>query len=185
MILLSKSAEARARRKSVLVHGVEYGIRTEFWRWINYGHLREKEEQPPPDRYHDFFTGRPPGDMTAGIAELDGFWADRQLLPDARHCEKSDVVTWDWDVDGEYICAKFLEVYGMDLETENGMHWHRFLGLWRAILMDIDGIMGARQHRSEDERGDDDTYDRCMERQRDAWWLDGTKPAKRASKKRR
>jgi len=181
MIFLSKNAAARARQKSVLVHGVEYKIRTEFWRWINYGHLREKEEQPPPERYGDFYAGKPPGDAAAGIAELDRFWIDRQLLPDTRHCEKSDVATWDWDVDGEYICAEFLKVYGIDLETENDMHWHRFLALWRAILIDINGIMSARQHRSDDERGDGDTYDRVMEKQRDAWWLDGTKPAKRAS----
>ena len=185
MILLSKSAEARARQTSVLVHGAEYKIRAEFWRWINYGHLREQEEQPPPERFNDFYAGSPPGDMRAGIAELDKFWLDRQLLPDLGRREKSDVVTWDWDVDGEYVCAKFIEVYGIDLETENDMHWHRFLGLWRAILIDINEIMSARQHRSDDERGDGDTYDRAMERQRDAWWLDGTKPAKRAPKRKR
>jgi len=185
MILLSKDARARARQTSVLVHGAEYEIRTEFWLWINYGHLRSEEEPPPPERYNVFYAGAPPRDTTAGIAELDKFAADRQFLPDPRHCEKSDVVTWDWDVDGEYICAKFLEVYGIDLETENDMHWHRFLGLWRAILIDINGIMAARQHKSDDERGDGDTYDRGMERQRDAWWLDGTKPVKRAPRRKR
>ena len=188
MINLSKSPKARARPNSVRVHGAEHKIRTEFWRWISYERMREQMLRgiaAPLEAFDGLYAGKPPGDRAAGIAELDKFAIPEQALPHLEHCEKSDIVAWDWVLDGEYICAKFLEVYGIDLEAENDMHWHRFLGLWRAILIDISGIIGARQHRSDDERGGDDTYDKGMERQRDAWWLDGTKPAKRGRKRKR
>ena len=184
MIYFSKSPEARARQDSVWVHGVEYKIRTEFWRWINYENMR-KQEGISLQWFNMFYKGRAPDDKMAGVTELDKFMLDEQPLPHAEHCEKSDITTWDWVADSEYINAKFLEVYGIDLEAENEMHWHRFLGLFRAILMDITGIMSARQHRSEDERSDGDTYDKSMERQRSAWWIAGTKPAKRARKRKR
>jgi len=184
MIDFSKCPEARARRNSVWVHDVEHEIRTEFWLWINYEDLRRAADTPP-ERFDPFYVGKPPGDRTAGIAELDRFAGDEQMLPHPEHCGKSDIVAWDWVADGEYINAKFLEVYGIDLETENDMHWHRFLGLFRAILIDINGIMAARQHKSEDERDGGDTYDKGMERQRDAWWIKGTKPIKRAPRKKR
>ena len=183
MIDLSKSPEARARQDSVWVHGVEHVIRTEFWLWINYERLRR--ETQPHGRFDVFYAGKPPRDREAGVAELDRFAIPEQALPHPEHCGKSDVVAWDWIADGEYVNAKFLEVYGIDLEMENDMHWHRFLGLFGAILIDINGIIGARQHKSEDERDGDDTYDRAMERQRDAWWIKGTKPAKRAPKRKR
>ena len=188
MIDLSKCPETRARRNSVWVHGAEHGIRTEFWLWINYERMRERAcrgADIPLEAFDRFYSGKPPGDRVAGIAELDKFAIPEQALPHPEHCVKSDVVAWDWIADGEYINAKFLEVYGIDLEMENDMHWHRFLGLFGAILIDINGIIGARQHKSEDERDGDDTYDRAMERQRDAWWISGTKPAKRAPRKKR
>ena len=185
MIDLSKSPEVRARRNSVWVNGVEHEIHTGFWLWINYERLRGQKNQPPIERFDDFYVGKPPGDRMAGLDELDKFAIDEQALPHPEHCGKSDIVTWDWVADGGYILAKFLEVYDIDLEMERDMHWHRFLDLWRAILMDINGIMAARQHKSEDERDEGDTYDKGMERQRDAWWIKGTKPVKRAPRKKR
>ena len=184
MIDFSKCPETRARRDSVFVLGAEHKIRTEFWLWINYERLR-RDDAAPLERFNMFYKGRPPGDKAAGIAELDKFMIDEQPLPHSDPGEKSDIVAWDWIADSEYVNAKFLEVYGIDLETEKDMHWHRFLGLFRAILTDINGVMAARQHKSEDERSEGDTYDKSMEKQRDAWWIAGTKPAKRARKRKR
>ena len=187
MIDFSKSPEARARQNSVLVHGIEHKIRTEFWRWINYERMREQRRNGaavPLEAFDSYYRKSRPRDREAGLAQLDKFLFDEQGLPHPEHCGKSDIITWDWFLDGEYVNAKFLEVYGIDLETERDVHWHRFLGLWRAILIDINGIIAARQHKSEDERDEKDTYDKSMEKQRDAWWIKGTKPVRVRKRKR-
>ena len=183
MINLSKCALARKRPDSVWVHGAEYFIRTEFFYWINYQRIRT-DPKTPLVGFDQFYKGAVPEDRVAGIKALDGFLVNEQPMPHPEYTEKSDIQSFDWLADSEYINAKFLEVYGIDLETED-MHWHRFLGLFHAILTDLNSIISARQHKSEDERADEDTYDKGMERMRNAWWIAGTKPAKRGKKKKR
>jgi len=182
VIDFSKSVLARGRQDSVTVGGREFRIRTEFFHWVGFERMRRTAESP--EEFDRFYAGAVPEDRAEGLKQLDLFHADEQPLPHPEHCERSDVAAWDWLADSEYIAARFLEVYGIDLEREEEMHWHRFLGLFRALLTDAVAIVSARLHRSEDERGPEDGYDRHMERQRDAWWISGTKPAKRARRRR-
>lgn len=46
--------------------------------------------------------------------------------------ENNEPIFFDWDIDANYIYSAFLQVYKIDLISEN-MHWWKFLALYKAL----------------------------------------------------
>ena len=168
MIDFTKSIEARQRRDSVCVNGVDYRIHTEFYWWVLFGRMIIKAR--PVADYDIFYVWTDETlDRQAGFEQLKKFYANEQPLPHPSN-EKSDTIAVEWKIDSEYIRAAFLQQYGIDLLTQD-IHWHCFQALFNALKDTvINDIMSARLYKGKN---------REMNRMKERWVI----PAVRARKK--
>jgi hypothetical protein len=170
MIDFSKSVEARERQNSVLVDGVEYIIRTEFFHWINLGRMFAKWEKEGRENFNleelDYlYAWGPPENRLEGYKELCKFYRNEQPLPRDTGKE-NDVETIDWIIDSERIRAAFLSAYSIDLLASD-LHWHDFQGLFGALFWPLREVVSARLYKEKP-----DKVEKIEKENREMWKLE-------------
>jgi hypothetical protein len=148
--MIDFSRADRQRPSSVCVNGIEYPIKTEFYLWINFGQLIEGRESIVLEEVNFLYQWKIPEDREAGFRELAKFYENRQILP--RPTGKADgVISYDWELDSEYIYAAFMQQYRIDLITTD-LHWFDFCALFNGLVnTKLNDIISARQ--GKDKRG--------------------------------
>jgi hypothetical protein len=165
MIDLAK--EDRSRQDSVLVEGVEYKIKTEFFHWLSFAKKfedwqKEGRETFSYDEFDYLYEWGAPENREAGYEGLREFYRNEQPLPNPSG-KGGNVRGLDWQADSEYVYCAFLQQYGIDLIKTTGLHWHGFLALFNGLTgTKLNDIMSARY--SDDKKG-------VMREMREAWEL--------------
>jgi hypothetical protein len=164
VIDFSRAKEFRRRRDSVLVDGVEYKIRVEFYHWVAFEDMLEAPGELTLEAFDHLYVWGVPENREAGFRELLEFYRNEQPIPRPSP-GRSSVRGIDWKLDSEYIRAAFLESYGIDL-VEADPHWHDFLALFNALSgTKLNEIVSARY---------DDSKKGPLADMRRAWELTGT-----------
>lgn len=93
------------------------------------------------------------------ITKIVEFYVNPNSTPNVS--DSSGDIVVDYEEDGEYIYASFLQAYGIDL-TECDLHWHKFLALFRSLPEDtmIVKIMGYRGYKKENKKNPYEEYKR-------------------------
>lgn len=93
--------------------------------------------------YPDLFCEHCLENLSESIRELLNFYAGEEESGGKRKKDSKRIL--DYEIDGEYIYAAFLQQYGIDLNEEK-LHWHKFKALFKGLNKDckISEIMRIR-----------------------------------------
>ena len=154
--------------ETIKVDGSTYYVKTSFKFWLKF--LKKLEDKSTPPKDFDFmYNGARPQSRLNGIMALIQFCNPPQILPRPEVFGGSGEKVTDYNVDGDYIYAAFMELYGIDL-LESDMHWYKFLALFKGLHgTKLNEIIGYRLY--ENTSGKRDPYTRQMEKLRRAWEL--------------
>ena len=123
----------------IYCNGRPYSIYTDFRYWLKFYKLTQKKDLKLNELYFLFKNKTPHDDLflldvseeTADFSpQLLEFFYNPNATPKGE--SKSATKTFDYILDGEYIYASFMQVYGIDL-TECDMHWHKFKALFASL----------------------------------------------------
>lgn len=86
------------------------------------------------------------------------FYVNPNSTPNITTSNSNDILV-DYEEDGEYIYASFLQAYGIDL-TECDLHWHKFLALFRSLPDStiMRNIIGYRGYKKENKKNPYEEY---------------------------
>lgn len=166
---------------SVTVEGMRIPLETDFRRWILFTELMTDERADSLTRIRCAaeIACRKPEELPE---EMSGAFAEeflRQLAAFALMSEAPDLSAeteegrsaaepepaFDFETDGERICAAFLQCYGVDLlDREKPMHWWKFLTLLRHLPEDCEFMRVVQVRRADLSRIGDDGMRRLMRR---------------------
>lgn len=126
----------------VVVQGKKYRIHTDFREWIKLSELAEDDEVPWQVKqkllmqwYIDI-----PEDMEAAIYALGDFLMAKGMYAPERYSEeegstvsKEKEPVFSFREDAGCIYSAFLECYGIDLLSVEGLHWWKFKVLFEGL----------------------------------------------------
>ena len=126
----------------VLVHGIHYGIETDFREWIRFSELVEDDTvqwQEKVDLMLRWYRENTPDDLEAALYALGDFLAARSLYKSREEelCDKSDneckEPVFSFSEDAGCIYSAFVDCYGIDLQRVSYMHWWKFRTLFDGL----------------------------------------------------
>ena len=135
--------------EEIVVSGKKYPIHTDFRYWLIFGKIiNDVENYSAGDLFFLFKEGIPTADFLRPFLD---FYMNPNQCP---HGGSGGEEAIDWEIDGEYIYAGFMQQYGIDL-MEAKLHWHKFKALLNGLTEET--LMGKiMQWRSYD--GKDKEY---------------------------
>lgn len=164
---------------SVTVEGMRIPLETDFRRWILFTELMTdgRADSVTLLRCAAEIACRKPEELPE---EMSGAFAEeflRQLAAFALMSDPPDLSAevdegraepepaFDFEADGERICAAFLQCYGVDLlDREKPMHWWKFLTLLRHLPEDCEFMRVVQVRRADLSRIADDGMRKLMRR---------------------
>lgn len=146
---------------TIKIGGKPYSIYTDFRIWIEVDRLLRSGKKMLESYYFIFKNEIPKHDFSFELLE---FLNNPNATPRG---EGSSERLIDYILDGEYIVASFMQVYGVDL-TECDMHWHKFKALLISLPADckIGQIMSDRGYKKCKK-----TYEQLAEERKHDWSL--------------
>lgn len=150
---------------AIEVGGEPFLIKTDYREWLKFGELLKHSGNKlhPRDLIYLFVDDIP--DQLDFVDELLAFYVSPEVTPkDDGTGEKSLV---DFILDGSYIYASFMAVYGIDL-VDTDMHWHKFKALFQGMPDDacIKNIMAIRGYKKSNK-----SLDKCQQEAKELWTL--------------
>lgn len=116
--------------ESVLVEGKAYPIHTDFRYWLRFGKIIKEAQRRTAGELFFLFKGEIPD------ADFLKLFLDFYINPNpCPHGDKKGEELIDWEMDGEYIYAAFLQQYSIDL-VDAKLHWHKFKALLNGLTDD-------------------------------------------------
>lgn len=150
---------------AIEVGGEPFLIKTDYREWLRFGSLLKEmgNELYPVDFLYLFEDEIPPG--RDFVNELIHFYAAPEVTPKKDGTDRKPLV--DFVLDGSYIYASFMAVYGIDL-VDTDMHWHKFNALFQGLPDDscIKNIMAIRGYKKNNR-----SFERCQQEARELWAL--------------
>lgn len=149
---------------TIKVEGREFLVKTDFKYWLMVDEILQTRQVRLADLFFIFEGEKPTGDPEAILKAIQDFITNPNSTP---HGKKQSERVMDYQQDGEYIYASFLQAYGIDL-LETNMHWHKFkalvLGLPKSTIMaEIESIRGYKK--------DNRKFDKIQQELKEAWRL--------------
>lgn len=111
---------------SLEVGGRLFALNTDFRTWIEW--LRCYREEAIAS--YCIFEGERP-DGTGWVPAALEFAQSENATP--RKSGEATRETFDFILDGDYLVGSFMQAYGINLATVEGLHWHVFLALFRSL----------------------------------------------------
>lgn len=150
----------KALPNTIMVGGVPYSIKTDFRTWIQFAEVT-KNEVYLKDLFFIFAGAIPLQDFSE---EAYAFFVNYNATPKLEGAGKQ---IYDYVLDGEYIYASFMQVYGIDL-LETDMHWHKFKALFVSLPAEckMGQIMADRAYEKTTRK-----YEDVMEERKRMWTL--------------
>lgn len=154
----------KALPNTVMVGGKAFSINTDYRLWMRFEIELSKGKLPLEVSY--LFRSDIP--ETCNIEELLVF--SRPQCPIPRSIGHDSTISLDYELDGDYIYAAFMEQYGIDLVDIENLHWHKFLALLKGLNSQckLSEIMGYRGYRKTQKNED------IYEKLKYAWSIDKT-----------
>lgn len=128
-------------------------IETNFRTMVLFEQLIFADEIPEEQRLIialNFFWKEPPASFEDAVDGLLWFYRcgeENSQIEDS--CDNDGPRAYDFDEDGDYIYAAFLQQYGIDLQDVQSMHWWKFKALFSALNEDT-RIVKIMQYRTVD-----------------------------------
>ncbi|MCC8070023.1 MAG: bacteriophage Gp15 family protein [Ruminococcus sp.] len=126
--------------KEIIVDNESYPIYTDFRDWIAFFDMRDDTSIDKEDIIlcaFSWFKDTVPNDKTLAFQSLLDFASCKNLNPNFEKKSKIEVANQkqilSYLYDCEYILGAFLQVYHIDLNTIDYMHWYKFNALLNAL----------------------------------------------------
>lgn len=113
---------------TILVNGRLFSIYTDFRVWLKFGEVIKNKKATSQDLVFVFKNDIPNCNF---VQELFDFYINENITPKIDGA--SDVKTFDYILDGEYIYGSFMQQYGIDLIEIEELHWHKFKALFLCL----------------------------------------------------
>lgn len=114
---------------TVSVGGRDFSINTDFRVWMRFEIEVSKMRRNDGIDVSYLFNGEMP--LRCDLRELFAFSRPASVLP--KNTKHSDVITFDYEIDADYIFSAFMSQYGIDLLEVEELHWHKFLALFKGL----------------------------------------------------
>jgi len=155
---------------AVTVGGRDFFIKTDFRTWLNFEKtLKEDGIQSVKlnDILQDFSPVPTNEEINEFIDKIFEFFESKNVCPKDYGGGGESVL--DYQIDGDYIYAAFVEQYGIDLCDIEYLHWHKFLALVRSISDDtmLGKIMSYRGYKNSGNK----SYEKQMKELKAIWAL--------------
>lgn len=135
----------------VKIDGIEYHINTDFRTSILFEQLLQDEDIKEEDRgalvLSLFYPIIPYSNIREAFSKIIWFYNGGEILENTGSTSKgTSKKVYDFEYDGDYIYAAFLEQYGIDLQDIPHLHWWKFKALFKSLKEDTEivKIMGYR-----------------------------------------
>ena len=132
---------------TITVEGREFFIKTDFRYWLLFSKIIQNKNVKLKDLFFLFEDEIPVCDFTEALLD---FFINPNSTPTGSDDGERVI---DYEEDGEYIYASFMQAYGIDLFEVN-LHWHKFkaliLGLPSGTIMSE--IMGMRGYKKDNRK---------------------------------
>lgn len=149
---------------AIEVGGEPFLIKTDFREWLKFGELVKASgsKLQPEDLLYLFVDAVP--DQCDFVNELFTFYVSPEVTPKDDGTGKTLV---DFILDGSYIYASFMAVYGIDL-VDTDMHWHKFKALFQGLPDDacIKNIMAIRGYKKSNK-----SLEKYQQEEKELWTL--------------
>lgn len=129
---------------TVDVNGREYPVVTDFREWIKLHEFLKEVDTFTPEILRmilDWYVDEVPRDIEAAILALEEFLAAEELQ-DYKSSEEEEerpgAPVFSFSQDAVFIYSAFREVYGIDLENIEYMHWWKFKTLFDGLPSDTE-----------------------------------------------
>lgn len=139
---------------SVLIHGVEYPIRSNFRTMIKFEELMQDPDVTDQDKVWlalRLFYPEIPDDIEQAVEQLLWFYRcdkrDNLFTKKAKKRKaKRAARIYDFELDDDYIYAAFMAQYHLDLHKVRYLHWWKFRAMFNSLSddMQISKIMEYR-----------------------------------------
>lgn len=145
---------------TITVEGRDYLIKTDFKYWLVFDELI-RNDVTLQDLAFLFEEEVPNCDFSKELIE---FFTNPNSTPNSKGSHETVI---DYQEDGEFIYASFLQAYGIDL-LETNMHWHKFKALVIGLPKDtiMSEIMGYRGYHKDNRK-----FEKIQEEQKRVWTL--------------
>lgn len=145
---------------TITVEGREFLVKTDFRYWLMFDEIIKRDKVQLSDLFFLFEDEIPQCDFSQ---ELIDFYTNPNSTPNVNK-ESNDIVL-DYQEDGEFIYASFLQAYGIDLFEVN-LHWHKFKALILGLPDDtkMAQIMGMRGWKK-----DNRSFEKMQAENKKAW----------------
>ena len=120
---------------TVTVQGRDFLIKTDFRWWLLFDKIIKQDKVNLKDLEYLFVDEVPKGNYLPALVD---FYKNPNSTPKESNKKTNNVL--DYQEDGEFIYASFMNAYGIDILDKNFlMHWHKFkalvLGLPQGVIM--------------------------------------------------
>lgn len=131
---------------TVDVNGQAYRIVTDFREWIKLHEFLKEVDTFTPEILKmilDWYVDDVPRDIEAAILALEEFLAAEELQDhkndeEEEREERTGAPVFSFSQDAVFIYSAFREVYGIDLENVEYMHWWKFKTLFDGLPSDTE-----------------------------------------------
>lgn len=154
--------------ETIEIGGKPYSIHTDFRYWLKFYSLLQDGKTELKYYTYLFEKEIPVNPLTKEVLDFSNefieFFNNPNATPKGNGSSEKLI---DYILDGEYIVASFMQVYGIDL-TECDMHWHKFKALLISLPADckMGQIMSDRGYKKETKK-----YEQLAEERKRDWTL--------------
>lgn len=127
--------------ETVTVNGIEYPIVTDFREWIKFADMLDDKEISSEEKIFllaEWLLNPPERITNELIKAVFSFYKAENLnfnrdYDDEISEEQISPPVFNWKIDAKYIIGDFWRYYGIDLLSEEYMHWWKFRCLFSAL----------------------------------------------------
>ncbi|MEE7582319.1 MAG: bacteriophage Gp15 family protein [Oscillospiraceae bacterium] len=125
----------------LIINDISYPIVTNFRNWIAFFDMINDDILEPKDKVIaslKWFKGETPNDLEKAYNELISFASAEELYskPTQSNRKSSTKQILSYLYDSPYVLGAFLQIYGINLQNIDYMHWYEFRALLDALPED-------------------------------------------------